>query len=308
MLDWVSSGPIITPFGRYDGPQLDSVTWDDVPEYAVRLQKLTHPDDIREETSQGHNVLDFGLHNSFRRQSADLIPGYYGTTFDPAAPVRQDTDVTDPTNNTFSSREERHAFLYSGNAYMKLYTPRIELDWESAVRAGSFRDSLETGDTRNPTKNTITQWATAFELSWWPDDRRRGPRLMLKGGAASGDSAPGWGALDKAGTQRGNINGKYDRTLNNFQMSPDYHVDLLMFRRIIGTVTDAWYVSPEARYFFNDAVEGRLRTVYSQTFFKSTSPGGALPCPWASRSTAKSTWARPPRVSARVCAARYLAQ
>jgi uncharacterized protein (TIGR04551 family) len=277
MLDWVSSGPVITPFGRYDGPQLDAVTWDDVPEYAVRLQKLTHPDDIREEIAQGHNVLDFGVHNSFRRQSADLVPGYYGTTFDPAAAVRQDTDIVDPTNTSFSARENRHAFLYSGNAYMKVYTPRLEFDWEAAVRAGSFRDTLETGDQQNPTKNTIRQWATAFELSWWPDDRRRGPRLMLKGGAASGDSAPGWGALDKAGTQRGTVRGSYDRTLNNFNFSPDYHVDLLLFRRIVGTVTDAWYVAPEARYFFNDAVEGRLRIEYAQTFFKSTSPGNALP-------------------------------
>lgn len=282
MLDWVSSGPTFAPFYRYDGQAMDGTTWDDIPEYAVRIQRLTHPDDIREETLQGHTVLDFGFSNAFRRQSADLNSAYYsdrdtGTIqFDPAYPI-QGTSSSD-TTSTASRRESRNAFLYTGDAYLKLYMSHFEFNIEASVRAGRFRDT-NTSATGSLETTTLTQIGGAFELSYWPDDRRRGPRLMLRGGGASGDSYPGWGALDQADSQRGarSSGTSYDRTLNNFNFSPDYHVDLLMFRRIIGTVTDAWYVAPEARYFFNDQVEGRLRTVYSQAFFKSTTPGGNLP-------------------------------
>ncbi len=273
LMDWVSSGPVYQPFYRYDGAPLDAVTWDDVPEYGVRIQHLTHPDDIREQVLQGNTVFDYGVHNSFRRQSGDLISSYYSSTageYDPAKLVT-------PDGVNSSSREQRSAMLYTGNAYMKLYSGPVEFSAEAGVRAGRFRDTNTSAD-GTLQNTTIMQVGGAFELKFWPDDRRRGPTLMLRGGGASGDSFPGWGALDKANTQRGRRNdNSYDRSLTNFNFSPDYHVDLLTFRRVIGTVTDAWYASPEVRYFFNDAVEGRLRGVYSQSFFRGTTPGGALP-------------------------------
>ncbi|MEZ0312917.1 MAG: TIGR04551 family protein [Myxococcota bacterium] len=276
LMDWVSSGPVYQGFYRYDGQPLDAVTYDDVPEYGVRIQHLTHPDDIREQVAQGNTVFDYGVHNSFRRQSADLNATNYSDTvaeFDPARLVIPDDDGAGST-----ARETRGAILYTGNAYMKLYSGPVELSAEGGVRAGRLRDTSTSTDGSLQT-TSIMQLGGALELKFWPDDRRRGPLLMLRGGAASGDSFPGWGALDKAGTQRGQRpdGSSFDRSLTNFNFSPDYHVDLLTFRRVIGGVTDAWYAAPEVRYFFNDAVEGRLRGIYSQTFFRGTTPGGALP-------------------------------
>lgn len=284
MLDWVSSGPTFQPFYRYDGQPMDGTTWDDVPEYAIRVERLTHPDDIREQTLQGRAVLDFGFSNAFRRQSADLSSSYYGDRdtgtiqFDPAYPILGvNTSDTTAGADTSSRRENRNGFMYTGDGYMKLYLSHFELGAEVSVRAGRFRDT-NTSQTQSLETTTMFQIGGAFEMSYWPDDRRRGPRLMLRGGAASGDSWEGWGALDRADSQRGvRSDNSIDRSLTNFNFSPDYHVDLLMFRRIIGTVTDAWYVAPEARYFFNDQVEGRLKAVYSQTFFRRTTPGGNLP-------------------------------
>ena len=50
-------------------------------------------------------------------------------------------------------------------------------------------------------------------------------------------------------------------------------MDLLLFRRIIGTVTDAWYVRPGVTYMFDDKFAGKIAAVYSQTLFKRTVPG-----------------------------------
>jgi uncharacterized protein (TIGR04551 family) len=98
----------------------------------------------------------------------------------------------------------------------------------------------------------------------------------LKAGGASGDSAAGFGALEQAGTQRGaNVTGADDYNLNNFQFSPDYHVDLILFRRLLGTVSDAWYVRPEVAYQFNERVNGALAAIYSQALFKRSTPAYA---------------------------------
>ena len=38
-----------------------------------------------------------------------------------------------------------------------------------------------------------------------------------------------------------------DHTVDNFRFHPDYHIDQILFREIIGTVTDAIYVRPHVR-------------------------------------------------------------
>jgi len=80
-------------------------------------------------------------------------------------------------------------------------------------------------------------------------------RLRLEVGYASGDDAPGFGVRVGAGqlaSQKGDLDGPQlhppnDNTIDNFKFSPDYHVDLILWRRIIGQVTDAVYVKPTVR-------------------------------------------------------------
>jgi uncharacterized protein (TIGR04551 family) len=80
--------------------------------------------------------------------------------------------------------------------------------------------------------------------------------------------------MDTADNQRGTVTGDQtkDSSLNNFQFSPNYHVDLLLFRQILGTVSDAWYIRPEASYAFTDAISGSLAGIYSQAFFPQSTP------------------------------------
>lgn len=55
----------------------------------------------------------------------------------------------------------------------------------------------------------------------------------FNGGFASGGSASNWGYKAQNG-----------QDLDFFRFDPDYHVDLILFRRVIGTVTNAFYFNP----------------------------------------------------------------
>jgi uncharacterized protein (TIGR04551 family) len=72
-----------------------------------------------------------------------------------------------------------------------------------------------------------------------------------------------------------------DRAINDFHFSPDYHVDQILFRHIMGTVTNVMYVKPQAAYWFD---LGRTRQlglngsiIYSMAHVPVSTPGNAMP-------------------------------
>jgi len=78
---------------------------------------------------------------------------------------------------------------------------------------------------------------------------------------------PGYGAAE--GPQYG-LGG--DRVVRNFRFNPGHRVDLILWREILGQVTDAWYVKPTVRWDILSglALEGQL--VYSQAIYGSSTP------------------------------------
>lgn len=113
--------------------------------------------------------------------------------------------------------------------------------------------------------------------------------LGLDAGYASGDSAPGFGAfpgVNQKAPVAGDLDGPqarppYDQTVNNFRFHPDYRVDRLLFREIIGTVTDAVYVRPHVRgelfRFASGHLEASLFAVMSWAVNAESTPGGKKP-------------------------------
>lgn len=268
MYDWVASGPVAAPFGRSGGQPLDALDRDDVNQYGLQIERVDHPKDIRQKLGQGAPVINYGGWATFRTQSSGIESTWYddnttGNSYDPAGALTPD-DV-----------EARDAFAMTFDAYGKMYLGEFELGLEAAFIWGSFKDRL-VDPVASPLKTQIYKLGAAFEGAWRIPGQR-GSRITLKAGGASGDSMPGFGALDAEDDQRGQRAGRSDLALENFQFSPDYHVDLLMFRRIIGTVTDAWYVRPGVTYLFDENFAGSLAAIYSQALFKRTTPGSSLP-------------------------------
>ena len=71
-----------------------------------------------------------------------------------------------------------------------------------------------------------------------------------------------------------------DHAINDFHFSPDYHVDEIFFRHIMGTVTNATYFKPQAAYWFD---LGRTRAVgvnggaiFSMAQVPVSTPGDSL--------------------------------
>jgi uncharacterized protein (TIGR04551 family) len=111
-------------------------------------------------------------------------------------------------------------------------------------------------------------------------------KLGVKAGFASGDDAPGFGAFPKIGEaapMAGAFDGPQanlpmDRTVDNFRFHPDYRIDQILFREIIGTVTDAIYVRPSASATVMRVGKGRIEAsaalIASWAVEKTSTPSG----------------------------------
>jgi uncharacterized protein (TIGR04551 family) len=130
---------------------------------------------------------------------------------------------------------------------------------------------------------TATQFGGVASLSYrlrWP------AALRVEVGAASGDDAPGFGLAANGVLQprRGDLDGAQlrppgDMTIDNFKFHPDYHVDLILWRRIIGAVTDGVYLRPSVRLgpfgSANHNVWIEAAFIESNAIFATTPPGQA---------------------------------
>lgn len=199
------------------------------------------------------------------------------------------------------------AFMYTPDVWLRYqYNPRPDvsyrLEFEAALNLGKIdeypdevllrRDSQECLDTSidtaniddcpssqrvNPREREIRQWGYALEF----DHRIKKFQWGVRHGAASGDSRPvSFGVLDEANVD---VNDLRDDSLNGFLFDRDYIVDLILFREIIGSVTNAAYFKPYLQYDFVYEPELKeywgfnLGAMYAMALDPDATPGQSRP-------------------------------
>lgn len=173
------------------------------------------------------------------------------------------------------------------DAWTRLTGPWGRIELEGAVLLANVdQASLIPGVLYNKPVKSL-QIGVALESEFGaPEDRFTGG---LDAGFASGDPAPGFGvrpsigaALPKKGDLDGaQINAPSDMRIDNFRFHPDYRVDRILFREIIGTVTDAVYIRPHVRWNIvrlgTSWLTAALSGVVSFAVYGSSTPGNASP-------------------------------
>lgn len=214
-------------------------------------------------------TLDYGLSASFRSQDND-VPAWYLTTTQ-SVPL----DRNQVIRRNFSGQ------LYDG--WIRFVSDSIRIEAEAALSMATIEEVSLIPGARFNTPVTSTQYGFAVETEFGSPLARLSGGLNL--GFASGDRAPGFGArptTQSTRAQAGDLEGAqanppFDRTVDNFRFHPDYQIDQILFREIIGTVTDAFYLRPHLRVDLWRRTAGRLQlkmaAVFSRAVFASSTPG-----------------------------------
>lgn len=222
----------------------------------------------------GKTTVDYGALVSHRWQDND-IPGSWASLGQPLG------------SYVASSIMVRGFTATALDGWLRVTHPDFRIEAEAAVLFGSVEQaSLLPGALLREGVESL-QIGAALESEFGSPE---GPVSGgLDGGFASGDPAPGFGATaagNAAYGRPGELDGAQalppvDRRNDNFRFHPDYHVDRILFREVIGTVTDAGYVRPHVTWRFLDLGAGRfslgVAAIASFAVEPTSAPGGASP-------------------------------
>ncbi len=265
IFDYWSSGlsSAYAPEGTGLGQPFDLDQGDDGRGVGLKVVRLDSDDDVRRKLEKRVSSFNWGLWYSYRSQTFDF----------PAAPP---VPASTPTPGTPPPTEVRRGgSAHTLDLWARLETRGLHLEAEVAGIYGEIGDAGAAGSPLGPV--LLRQLGGAVQA--WAKLSGGKVRLGGEAGAASGDRNPGFGNRPGRGPAvRGDIDGRQfaagDGVLDirNFRFNRAYRVDQVLWREILGPVTDAWYVKPTLHYEFLTGLTASAQMVYSQAFYASSTP------------------------------------
>lgn len=266
--DFSATGPVARAGDRRS---VDLEPTDDVRTAIFAVGDFEDRDFLQQLRENGESVLEYGVYVSHRWQEndvpADYLAGASGQTESGAAVM---------------ARGYRATAL---DVWTRISLPRGRIELEAALLVARVEEPSLVPGVLYETPVTSRQIGAALEseLELVP-----GISAGLDAGYVSGDRAPGFGARATASRypQAGDLDGPqaqppHDLTVDNFRFHADYRVDRILFREIIGTVTDAIYVRPHVGWAVVDGPVVRLRAelaaVAARAAFAASTPTGEAP-------------------------------
>lgn len=281
------------------GQPYDVTNSDDAHTFGIILARKDTDQKARTRIESGGTIVNYGLFFQYRSQRYEYKQQGTYTSFTEQDPYQ----IPNPS----LSRTARNAYLFIPDLWFKLERKAFKIELEVAAYLGKAQGCLpfDNGSSTGcdfSQELTIAQYGGALQTEWRLLDGAL--RIGLEVGAASGDSAPGFGNKPNrqsnqtrpnattAGAQWGDYEGAQygqrpcspavgqsaalcrDLDIRNFRFNQDYRIDLILWREIIGGITDALYVKPGVSYAFNDSISIFGNFIYSKALKPTSTPSG----------------------------------
>lgn len=249
--DWASTAPASTQTGGERGGQaFDLEDSDDVSQWSFWLSRMDTPEEFRDVVERGELAINAGVYFRYRTQSWDYAGAALGEPVDADALVPRD------------------ATLYIPDVWVRLAKGNLQLEAEAVAVFGSINQASDLG---LEDELSVRQFGAVGRLTAraMNDKLRFGVEL----GAASGDQydtdPQGSGHVSDAR----DLPDPGDDDLTWFRFDPDYKVDLILWRELVGQVTNAVYGKPFLSYELTDAIDLKVANITSFALKPVATPG-----------------------------------
>jgi uncharacterized protein (TIGR04551 family) len=273
MIDFNSEG--ISSEARTQDAQaepFDFTNADDSHSYVLAVARRDTEQQVKSKLENNQGVLNYGLHFTYRAQRWD---------------ARTSTREDGAPEFSFIPRD---ATLYMPDLWVRYEERAFRVEAELAAIYGSIGnralDPAVAGDPTQSQSLRVLQFGGVAQ----------GEYRLLNGdlnigfevGFASGDRAPGFGnkpgragSAEDGSTEPGDFEGPQyacavggcrDNAIRNFRFNRAYRVDLILWRELIGGLTDAVYVKPSVKYSLADGLDLYGGVIYSQALYAESTP------------------------------------
>lgn len=258
--DWTVSGPTSVQKGYYDGQPFDREARDNVNQFILAVAKRDNEQEIKEQLENDEVVVNYGVYGVYREQA-----------FSAADFFKQTDPGTQHATETLVVRDMK---IGAGSVWFKLLYESFLLEAEVAAIGGTVGNTaIGGGIDASSAEVDLLMFGGALRAEYKLLDDAMTIRFLAA--VASGDPQPGWGIQPlKTSPNPGEWDGgqNADGRIENFRFDPAFDVDLILWRQLVGQLTDAIVLRPGIQYDITEGLGGRLDIVYSRAFYASSTP------------------------------------
>jgi uncharacterized protein (TIGR04551 family) len=254
--DWTATRPSSAQTdiwrNRYDGQPWNLDHNVDVNQWVFVVARLDSPEEFRTRTDRGELAFNYGTYFVYRTQDWDFNPSDLRLGGAPAA----------------TAFVPRDAKAYIPDIFLRLGWRKLLFEFEGAAIIGSIDELTDVGV---PEPIKVRQYGAIGRLTYRA--ARDKLRLGFEVGYASGDQ---WDNSPQGSTNVRDaraLPGDGDNVASAFRFNMAYNIDLILFRELLGTVTNATYLRPSLAYDLTDSISFRAQTVASFANVPVSTPG-----------------------------------
>jgi uncharacterized protein (TIGR04551 family) len=240
----------------HEGHPFDLDDSDDVNSWIGVISRIDSPQEFKDTVERGELAFNYGVYFEYKTQAWD-------------SNVK---DFTLGSTPTAASYQPRNLKTYSPDAWAKVGYDKFLLEAEFVAQLGSVDIATNVDGTLRT--YDIRKFGGAARLTWRGLDGKL--RLGIEGGFASGDQYDNTpqGATNIAfANPLGDPTNPNATKLTQFAFNRDYRIDLIMWRHLIGAVTNAGYIKPSITYDVTKSISFKIANVTSFALRKVATPG-----------------------------------
>ena len=246
----------------HEGHPFDLDDSDDANAWVGVISRMDSAQEFKDTVDRGELALNYGVYFEYKTQAwDDNVKGFVlGTAPDPTA------------------YQPRDLKTYSPDVWVKAAYDRWLVEAEIVAQIGAMQVVTGAADPVTmmaPIRSyDIRKYGGAGRLTWRGLEGKL--RLGVETGFASGDQ---WdndpkGAINIAFAQPlGDPNNPNVTKLTQFAFNRDYRVDMILWRHLIGAVTNAGYVKPFIHYDVTRSVGFKISNISSFALRRVSTPG-----------------------------------
>ena len=250
-----------------EGHPFDLDDADDINSWVGVISRMDSPQEFKDTVERGEIALNYGVYFEYKTQGwdYDLRDFKIGGT-------------TDPPNTPLASQHyvPRNLKSYSPDLWGKLGIGRFTIEAELVAQIGSLSAYQNPNDlTTMLITYDIRRFGGAGRVTWQGLEGKL--RLGVESGFASGDQ---WDNTPQGATNIAYANALgndpiNDHTLTQFAFNRDYKIDMILWRHLIGAVTNAGYVKPFIQYDVTKSIGFKVANISSFALKPVATPGNS---------------------------------